>query len=537
MKQGTKIVLFDTTLRDGAQTRGVNFTVEDKISIAKELDDMGFDYIEGGWPGANPKDIRFFQEMKKIQLKTARMTSFSSTRLKNTTPDQDTILTELLKAETPVFTIFGKTWDLHVTGSLDTSLEENLAMIYSSVEYLKHRGEEVIYDAEHYFDGFRNNPDYAIKTILTAVEAGADWIVLCDTNGGSLPQQIREGVVAAREALKHSGKPLGIHTHNDGDMAVANSLAAVEMGCTMVQGTINGLGERCGNANLCSVIPALTLKMGLTCIDTDKMKKLTDISRLVAELSNKLDLEHLPYVGERAFTHKGGIHVSAIRKNTKLYEHIPPETVGNQRHISVSDQAGKSNILQKAGELGMNVGSAHARMIASKVKEMEAAGYHFEDADASFELLSDKVMQDRKTWFTVHGFRVHCWETEKGDIWSEATIKLSVPEVVARDTNQNTTFEHTVGEGSGPVEAMDIALHKALESFYPSVSEIRLTDFKVRILDGKSGTKAITRVLIQSTDGEKIWSTVGVSESIIEASWHALVESIEYKLKKNEEKE
>ena len=485
MTKGKKITIFDTTLRDGAQTRGVNFTVEDKISITKAMDDMGFDYIEGGWPGSNPKDIRFFQEMKKISLKNARLTSFSSTRLKNTSPEKDAILSELLKAETPVFTIFGKTWDMHVAESLDTTLEENLEMIRSTIEYLKPRGDEVIYDAEHYFDGFRANPDYAVKTIMVAAEAGADWIVLCDTNGGSIPQQIQEGVIAAWEVLQDMGKPLGIHTHNDGELAVANTLAAIEKGCTMVQGTINGLGERCGNANLCSVIPTLTLKMEMTTIDPQKMEKITGVSRLVAELSNKLDLEHLPYVGERAFTHKGGIHVSAIRKNPKLYEHIAPETVGNQRHISVSDQAGKSNIMHKAGELGMNVGSADAKRIASKVKEMEAAGYHFEDADASFELLSDKLMQERKEWFTVHGFRVHSWETENGDIWSEATIKVSVPEKVAKKAKQKSAFEHMVGEGSGPVEAIDIALHKALEPFYPRLSEIRLTDFKVRILDGK----------------------------------------------------
>ncbi len=527
-----KIILFDTTLRDGGQTRGVNFSIEDKIKLTREFDDLGFEYIEGGWPGSNPKDIQFFKEMRKISLKYSKLTSFSSTRLKNTDVNKDPILAELLKAETPVFTIFGKSWDLHVSDSLETSLEENLDMIYSTIAYLKPRGEEVVYDAEHYFDGYRANPEYAIKTLKAAADAGADWIVLADTNGGSLPEQVREATIAASNAVN---KKMGIHTHDDGDLSLANTLVAVELGCTMVQGTINGLGERCGNANLCSVIPTLSFKLGYETLTHENIAKLTPLSRLVSELSNKPHQDSLPYVGERAFTHKGGIHVSAIRKNPKLYEHVVPEIVGNDRYVPVSDQAGKSNILEKIRELKMDVDDVHARSIVSEIKELEAKGYHFEGADASFELLSDLVSGKRKNYFTVHGFRVHSWENDRGDIWSEATIKVSVPEEVAGEQGIDSFWEHTAGEGAGPVEAMDKALHRALETFYPVLTSIRLTDFKVRILDEEAGTKAITRVLITSTDDDRHWSTVGVSENIIEASWRALVESMEYKLKKEEE--
>ena len=532
MQDKEKIVLFDTTLRDGGQTRGVHFSVEDKIKLTLELDELGLEYIEGGWPGSNPKDIHFFEQMKTITLKNARLTSFSSTRFKDTKPEEDKILGELLKAETPVFTIFGKSWDMHVYESLGTSLEENLNMIYSTIEYLKPRGDEVVYDAEHYFDGFKANPEYAIQTIKAAADAGAAWIVLADTNGGTLPEDLRTATLAAMDAVD---KPIGIHTHDDGGLSLANTLVAVELGAKMVQGTINGLGERCGNANLCSVIPTLSLKMGYQTLEEDKIGGLTRISRLVSELSNKPHQESLPYVGKRAFTHKGGIHVSAIRKNPKLYEHIEPETVGNKRNVPISDQAGKSNILQKAGELGMTVDDAHAKTIVAKVKELEAEGYHFEGADASFELLTDDLMKTRREFFTVHGFRVHTWENDKGEIWSEATIKVSVPESVAGKVGHETRFEHTVGEGSGPVEAMDRALHKALETFYPEIADIRLTDYKVRILDEQAGSTAVTRVLVTSSDGKRHWGTVGVSQNIIEASWRALVESLEYKLKKDEE--
>ena len=527
-----KIVLFDTTLRDGSQTRGVHFSLEDKIKITRELDAMGFDYIEGGWPGSNPKDIQYFQEMKKIPLKHAKLTSFSSTRFKNTKPAEDKILAELLKAETPVFTIFGKSWDLHVKESLGTSLEENLAMIYSTVEYLKPCGDEVVYDAEHYFDGYKANPEYAIKTIKAAADAGADWIVLADTNGGSMPDLIQEGTEAAIRILDTA---VGIHTHDDGDLSLANTIIAVQCGCKMVQGTINGLGERCGNANLCSVIPSLSLKLDYQTLHQENLKKLTRLSHLISELSNKPHQDNLPYVGERAFTHKGGIHVSAIRKNPVLYEHIEPHHVGNKRSVPISDQAGKSNILQKAREMGLHFEDDQAKAIVKRIKELEAKGYQFEGADASFELLTDELTNRSTKHFTVHGFRVHSWENDNGDIWSEATIKVSVPEKIAGKGGHNSAFEHTVGEGAGPVEAMDRALHRALETFYPTLSKIRLTDFKVRILDEEAGTKAITRVLVNSSDGTMRWGTVGVSQNIIEASWRALVESIEYKLKKEDE--
>ncbi|MCG8454338.1 MAG: citramalate synthase [Spirochaetales bacterium] len=530
MSEEERIVLFDTTLRDGGQTRGVHFSVEDKIKLTRELDEMGFDYIEGGWPGSNPKDMQYFEAMKGIPLQHARLTSFSSTRLKESRVENDKILTELLRAETPVFTIFGKSWDLHVSDSLGTSLEENLAMIHSTIEFLKPRGEEVVFDAEHFFDGYKANPEYALATLKVAAEAGADWIVLADTNGGSLPSEVAQAMKAVCEIID---SPLGIHAHDDGGLALANTIVAVEHGARMVQGTINGLGERCGNANLCSSIGALTLKMGYHSLPEQKIPHLTRLSRLVSELSNKPHQESLPYVGERAFTHKGGIHVSAIRKNTRLYEHISPETVGNRREVSISDQAGKSNILQKANELGMVVEDAHAKAIVAKVKEMEARGYHFEGADASFELLTDELMGKRSEPFTVHGFRVHSWENKDGDIWSEATIKVSVPETAASSTG--SSIEHTAAEAAGPVEAMDMALRKALGAFYPSLADIRLTDYKVRILNEEAGTTATTRVLINSSDGKRRWGTVGVSENIIEASWRALVDSMEYKLKKDEE--
>lgn len=532
MHGNEKIVLFDTTLRDGGQTGGVHFSVEDKIKLSRELDNMGFEYIEGGWPGSNPKDIRYFEEMKKVKLKYSKLSSFSSTRLKNTRPEEDRILAELLRAETPVFTLFGKSWDLHVRESLGTSLEENLEMIHSTVEFLKPRCDEIVYDAEHFFDGFKANPEYAIQTLEVAAAAGANWIVLADTNGGTLPEQVR---VASKAAFAAIDKPIGIHTHDDGDLSLANTLVAVELGARMVQGTINGLGERCGNANLCSIIPTLSFKLGYETLAPEKIADLTRLSWLVSELSNKPHQENLPYVGDRAYTHKGGIHVSAVRKNPRLYEHINPELIGNRRRVPVSDQAGKSNVLQKASDLGMKIEDAHAKAIVTRVKELESQGYHFEGADASFELLSDELTGKRREFFKVHGFRVHTWENDKGEIWSEATVKVSVPETVAGGRGHTSTVEHTVAEGAGPVEAMDRALHKALEHFYPSIRDIRLTDFKVRILNEEAGTKALTRVLINSTDEHLRWGTVGVSQNIIEASWRALIESIEFKLKKYEE--
>ena len=531
MSSNGKIVLFDTTLRDGNQTCGVHFSVEDKIKLSLALDDMGFEYIEGGWPGSNPKDIRYFEEMKKVNLRYSKLSSFSSTRLKNTRPEKDKILAELLRVETPVFTLFGKTWDLHVRESLNTTLEENLKMIRSTVEFLKPHCDEIVYDAEHFFDGFKVNPKYAIQTLKTAATAGADWIVLCDTNGGALPKEIR---IAFKAALAAVDKPIGIHTHDDGDLSLANTLVAVELGAKMVQGTINGLGERCGNANMCSIIPILSLKLGYETLAPEKIAELTRLSWLVSELSNKPHQENLPYVGDRAFTHKGGIHVSAVRKNPRLYEHLSPELIGNKRKIPVSDQAGKSNILQKASELGMKIEDSQAKTIVAKVKELESQGYHFEGADASFELLSDYLTGKRREFFKIHGFRLHTWENAKGEIWSEATIKVSVPKAIAGECGHTSTFEHTVAEGAGPVEAMDLALHKALENFYPSIRDIRLTDFKVRILNEEAGTKAVTRVLINSTDGHLHWGTVGVSQNIIEASWRALIESIEFKLKESE---
>jgi len=521
------IKIYDTTLRDGTQAEDISFLVEDKIRIAHKLDETGIHYIEGGWPGSNPKDVAFFKDIKKENLAQAKVAAFGSTRRAKTTPDKDNNIRTLVQAETDAVTIFGKTWDFHVREALRISLEENLELIFDSLEYLKARVPEVFYDAEHFFDGYKANPEYAIKTLQAAAEAKVDCIVLCDTNGGTMPFELAEII---GEVRKHIETPLGIHTHNDSECAVANSLNAVNMGIIHVQGTINGFGERCGNANLCSIIPALKLKMKRECISDEQLKRLSELSRFVYELANLSPNKHMPYVGNSAFAHKGGVHVSAIQRHPGTYEHIKPELVGNATRVLVSDLSGRSNILAKAEEFHINLDSKDpvTMEILDNIKEMENRGYQFEGAEASFELLMKRALGTHKKFFSIIGFRVI--DEKRQEVQkplSEATIMVKV----------GGKIEHTAAEGSGPVNALDNALRKALEKFYPKLKEVRLLDYKVRVLSGGQGTASATRVLIESGDKENRWGTVGVSDNIIDASYHALTDSIEYKLHKDEEAE
>jgi len=520
------IKIYDTTLRDGTQGEGVAFSMEDKVRIAQRLDALGVHYIEGGWPGSNPKDLRFFKRVQDAVFKTAKVTAFGATRRPGVRPEEDGNLQALVEAGPPVVTIFGKSWDFHVTTALGTTLEENLAMIGESVGFLRKHFEEVIYDAEHFFDGFKRNREYALRTLLTAEAAGAHCLVLCDTNGGSLPHDVLEIVREVKKAVKPA-TPLGIHVHNDTECAVANSLAAVAEGVNHVQGTINGYGERCGNANLVSIIPNLILKMGLQCIPEGHLRELRDVSRFVSELANRKPWQAQPYVGDSAFAHKGGIHVSAVVKHSETYEHINPELVGNRRRVLVSELAGKSNILWKAKEYGIDIDkdTPDARRILQTIKELEDQGYQFEGAEASFELLMERALGNHRPYFELEAFRVVV-EERLGDRepLSEATVRIKVKGIA----------EHTAAEGNGPVNALDNALRKALEEFYPTLREVTLLDYKVRILDEFKGTAAKTRVLITSGDGDESWGTVGVADNIIEASWQALVDSIEYKLRRDE---
>ncbi|MGK7927128.1 MAG: citramalate synthase [Spirulina sp.] len=525
-----RIWLYDTTLRDGAQREGLALSIEDKLKIAHKLDNMGIPFIEGGWPGANPKDVQFFWKLKEQPLKQAEIVAFCSTRRPNKSASEDKMLQAILAAETRWVTIFGKSWDLHVTEGLKTSLEENLAMIRDTIEYLRDRDRRVIYDAEHWFDGYQKNPEYALKTLKTAWEAGAEWLVFCDTNGGMLPHQITRivgEVFAAFPELKNESEApkLGIHTHNDSGTAVANAIAAVMEGSRMVQGTINGYGERCGNANLCSLIPNLQLKLGYRCIEEEQLAQLSQTSRSISEIANLAPDEHAPFVGLSAFAHKGGIHVSAVQKNPLTYEHINPASVGNERRIVISDQAGMSNIVSKARHFGIELDPKDptARGILTQLKELEHEGYQFEAAEASFELLMRSALGRREQMFELKGFQVTC-DILQGvqSITSNAlaTIKVGV--------NGKDLLE--VAEGNVPVSALDAALRKALVTFYPEIANFHLTDYKVRILDSNSGTSAKTRVLIESSNGEQRWSTVGVSTNIIDASYQAVVEGIEYGL-------
>jgi 2-isopropylmalate synthase len=519
-----QILIYDTTLRDGTQGEQINFSAEEKLRIVQKLADLGIQYIEGGWPGSNPKDIRFFQMAKKVKLKKSRLAAFGSTRRANTLPEKDLNLRALLQAETRTITIFGKVWDLHVTEILNVSLEENINMIFDSITYLKSKGKEVIFDAEHFFDGYKANPRYALKTIQAAISGGVDIIILCDTNGGTMPHDIQEIMKIVGESFP--GTPLGIHAHNDCGLAVANSIAAVEAGANMVHGTINGYGERCGNADLISTIANLQLKLGRKCLDNSKISQLTEISRYVSDIANIPPLKERPFVGRSAFAHKGGVHASAISKNPIAYEHIKPEVVGNKRRVLVSDLSGKSNIEYKANEMGLALGGNgyDSKKIVKEIKQMEDQGYQFDAAEGSLELLMKKSTGQFTEPFSLLSLRVINEKNKDGQSISQATIKISVGQ----------EYELTAAEGNGPVNAIDNAIRKALSKFYPAIKEMRLIDFKVRVLEGSAGTAAKVRVLIESRDEKDIWNTVGVSENIIEASWQALVDSIYFKLSKDQ---
>ena len=513
------VELYDTTLRDGSQGEDISFTVEDKIHIVEKLDDLGIHYIEAGWPGSNPKDNQFFKT--KLSLKHAKLVAFGSTRRLGVKAEEDKQIEALLKAGTSVITIFGKSWPLHVREALHASLEENLDIIGDSILYLKSRVSEVIYDAEHFFDGYKTDPEYALKTIQVAREAGAHRIVLCDTNGGSLPSEIDKIV----SAISRLSLPLGIHCHNDSELAVANSLAAVQAGAIQIHGTINGIGERCGNANLTSIIPNLKLKMDIDCVSEEQLKNLKAVSRFVDELTNRIPQNNQAYVGDSAFAHKGGVHVSAILKNRQTYEHIEPETVGNRRRVLVSDLAGQSSILYKAKEFGLNLNSKDpaVKKIVHEIKELENQGYQFEGAEASFEILIHRALKKYKPFFKLVSFKT-VDEMVRGHRHPQARANVRI-EVDGKR-------EHTVAQGMGPVNALDRALRKALERFYPAIKEVTLVDYKVRVLPAGRGTASQVRVLIESRDKQDTWGTVGVSENIIQASWQALVDSLEYKLMK-----
>ncbi|MGM0506686.1 MAG: citramalate synthase [Bacteroidota bacterium] len=516
---GEKIRIFDTTLRDGTQGEKVSFSAEDKLRIADRLDQFGIDYIEGGWPGSNPKDLEFFTLAKEHHFRHAKVVAFGSTRRSSRTPDEDPNLNALVEADTPVVTIFGKSWLLHVLEALKIDPEENLELISSSIDWLKSHGKEVIYDAEHFFDGYKHDRDYAIETLKAAENAGATTLVLCDTNGGTLPDEVKRIVRDVRSSVSSE---LGIHAHNDSDLAVANSLVAVEAGCRHLQGTINGYGERCGNVNLCSIIPTLQLKRDYACVEEEQLGQLVSISRFVSEVANLNPDNKLPYVGKSAFAHKGGIHVSAVMKNAQTYEHIDPEVVGNQRRVLVSDLSGKSNVHYKADELGMDLEKHGDQVpaIVEKLKELESRGFQFEAAEASFELLVKKMTEPWKDFFALEGFRVIVEKNANGTCRSEATIRLLC----------DGHTELSAAEGSGPVHALDLALRKALQKFFPDIQQVQLRDFKVRVLNEKDGTGAGVRVLIDSGIEGESWSTVGVSQNIIDATWQALSDSVNYYL-------
>lgn len=519
------VQIYDTTLRDGMQGEGVALSVAGKIRLALQLDAFGVDYIEGGFAASNPKDMEFFREIRLKKLKQAKVAAFGSTRHARTPVGEDQGTLKLIEAQTSVVTIFGKSWRLHVNDVLRTTESENLAMIRDTVAYLKQRDRKVIYDAEHFFDGYKDSPTYALASLRAALEAGADCLVLCDTRGGCLPCEIADITRAVVAAVT---VPVGIHCHNDAELAVANSLEAVRVGAVHVQGTVNGYGERCGNANLCAIIPNLILKMGCSCQCKSNLGGLVNLSRFVDASLNLLHVRQAAYVGESAFAHKAGMHVNAVEKNPRSFEHVPPETVGNLRRILISELSGGSNILLKAIEMGVNIvkSSPEIKEVLNKLEQLEKKGYQFESADASFKILIQKVLKRHKAFFELEGYRVIVEKRGKNEpCISEATIKVKVGNEV----------EHMAGEGDGPVNALDNALRRALTRFYPAIAKVALTDFNVRILDPKEATAAKTRVIIESSDGHDTWSTVGVSENIIDASWEALVDGVEYKLFKDEQ--
>ncbi|MFO7320126.1 MAG: citramalate synthase [Chloroflexota bacterium] len=513
-----KIAIYDTTLRDGTQREGISLSLADKLRITEMLDAFGVDYIEGGWPGSNPKDAAYFESVRSLSLQNAKIAAFGSTCRKGSAPENDANIKALVDAQTSVVTLVGKTSMLHVTDVLQTTPEENLRMIRESVAYLKSLGKEVIYDAEHFFDGAKLDFEYALDTIKAAIDGGADTIVLCDTNGGSMPWEVEELVRTVAQTFPDV--PLGIHTHNDGELAVANTLAAVRAGVVHVQGTINGYGERCGNANLVSIIPDLELKLGYQCVPPGNLRQLTTLSRAVAEIANLAPDNHLPYVGKSAFAHKGGIHVAAIRRNVDSYQHIDPALVGNEMRVLVSDLSGQGNLLSKAEEHGLDVSTEEARRVLQEIKQLEAQGFVFEGAEASVAIRLHRARPDYKPLFTLIDFITIVEERRGRGSLSEAMVKLDIDGEIV----------HTAAEGNGPVNALDLALRKALIPRYPQLADFQLADYKVRILDGANGTAATTRVLIDTQNGHKRWSTVGASTNIIHASWIALVDSVEYGL-------
>ncbi len=520
MQPTRRIAIYDTTLRDGSQGEGISFSGAGKLRLAQRLDAFGVDFVEGGFPASNPKDLQFFKAIRDVPLRHAQIVAFGSTRHAQTRVQDDPQVRALLEAQTEVVTIYGKTWKLHVTDVLRVSPAQNVEMVGDTITYLKDQGRRVFFDAEHFFDGYKDDPAFALAVLRRAVRAGADAVILCDTNGGCLPHEI---YALTRSVVRRLGAPVGIHCHNDSDTAVANSLEAVRAGAVQVQGTINGFGERCGNANLISVMPALALKLGLPCLHEGDFTRLRELSAFVNDQVNLRNDTRQPYVGQSAFGHKGGAHVNAVNKNPRTFEHLAPEQVGNERRILVSELSGGSNVLLKAVELGLGRKTSveGAREVLEVLKQLEHKGYAFEAADASFRILIQKVLREHKSFFGLEGFRVVVEKRGKDEpCVSEAVVKVRV----------NNEIEHTVAEGDGPVNALDRALRKALTRFYPAIARVFLTDFRVRILDPEEATAAKTRVLIESSDGKSTWGTVGVSENIIEASWEALVDSMEYKL-------
>jgi 2-isopropylmalate synthase len=515
-----KIILYDTTLRDGMQAEGISFSLEDKLSIAACLDNLGVRYIEGGYAASNPKEAQFFAEAAKMKFNNAKIVAFGSTRRADTQPQDDASLNAILACKTPAATLVGKTWDMHVKTVLGCSLDQNLVLCAESVKYLKDRGLEVIFDAEHFYDGCKANPQYAMKVLSAAADAGADALVLCDTNGGTLPDDVFN--LTKTVCQRFSNLAVGIHAHNDTDCATADTLAAVRAGARHVQGTLNGIGERCGNANLCVVIPNLAFKMGFDCLGPEKLKTLTEVSRFIFEIANLAPTMNMPYVGESAFAHKAGLHVDALRKDRKTYEHIDPALVGNERRFLISELSGKSNVLAELEKAQIAQDKKLARKILDHVQKLENEGYQFEAADASFDLLVKKIMGTYKPFFELLKYYVTVERRTTGEMVNEATVKIKIGDRV----------EHIVGEGDGPVNALDAALRKALANSFPQVKDIHLIDYKVRIVNPKAGTAAKVRVVIESRDKTSTWGTVGVSENVIEASWLALVDSVEYKLQK-----
>ncbi len=520
------VAIYDTTLRDGSQGEGLSFTIDDKLKIAKKLDYLGIAYIEGGWPGSNPKDLEFFRQAAELELQHAKITAFSATRKPGLSIKADSNIKAVLESGVSVAAIFGKSWDFHVARALETTLDENLRMIKDSISYLKDKGLEVIFDAEHFFDGYKNNRDYALEVLAAAAEAGADCLVLCDTNGGTMPWEAADIV---EQVKLHNTIQLGVHAHNDSGCAVANTLMAVKHGCVHIQGTMNGYGERCGNVDLCTVIPGLELKMGKKTLPAGNLKRLTEVSRYISEIANMPHHNNQPYVGHGAFAHKGGIHVSAMLKDSLTYEHIDPEEVGNHRRVLVSELSGLSNLLYKAREFNIDVNEydAETRKVIRQIKELENQGFQFEGAEASMELLLRKAFRQYEEYFKLKNLKIILEKNEDGEMTSEAMIKISIDDKIV----------HTAAEGDGPVNALDNSLRKALNEVFPQIEEMHLADYKVRVLDGSKATAARVRVLIESGDKGNKWSTVGVSENIIEASWQALADSINYQLmKKNMEK-